>query len=53
MNNLISFINALLSYGFVYFVFIVCIIISITAGINMRKRKDAKDALNQVSESES
>lgn len=42
MNNFISFMNSFMSYLFVYFVFIACIVIAVFVGIKLRKHKDAK-----------
>ena len=45
MNNLILFVNSFLSYLFLLVVVVVLCAIAIAIGITMRKKKDAKLAL--------
>lgn len=45
MNNLILFVNSFLSYLLVFAIVVVLCAIAIAIGITMRKKKDAKLAL--------
>ncbi|MGN0246243.1 MAG: hypothetical protein ACI4DK_09805 [Lachnospiraceae bacterium] len=45
MNNLILFVNSILSYLLVFAIVVVLCAIAIAIGITMRKKKDAKLAL--------
>lgn len=45
MNNLILFVNSLLSYLLVFVVIVIVAGIAIFIGITMRKKKNAKEAL--------
>ena len=52
MTNLILFINSFLSYILVYIVSAVLIVTAVLLGIRLRKMKDAKEALEAASETE-
>ncbi len=45
MGNLIAFLNSFLSYLLLFVICVAVVIIAIMIGINLRKRKDQKDAL--------
>ena len=52
MNNLILFVNSFLSYLLVFAIVVVLCAIAIAIGITMRKKKDAKLALQREAATE-
>ncbi len=50
MNNLILFVNSLLSYLLVFAVIVVVAGVAVFIGITMRKKKNAQEALEAETE---
>lgn len=50
MANLVAFLNSFLSYLLLFAVCVIVVAIAVVIGIKLRKKKDAKDALEAKEE---